>query len=205
MDFTRQSIDLVCVARSEIVSDLGAFFHIAADDDVGCRRANVIGLFKTAIAAIEARDHLLAAVSARRFGIDQGLRLGPPFLAFAAVADAAQEMQRPQNFRQPLQVAIIGRRRFLRGQLPRRPRVLRRRFVCRSMPSMVRGAPTTTPAVAPVIAPELRLRRPGSETKRERNGDAYANGWHGRTIIQTRPNEFDLSQVPAGIFPMMPK
>src|SRR6516165_12234919 len=110
----------------------------------------------------------------------------------------------PQNFRQPLQVAIIGRLRILRGRLLRRPRGLRRRFVCRSMPSMVRRVPTTTPAVAPVIAPELRPRRPGSETKYERNGDAYANGWHGRTIIQTWRNEFDLSQVPAGIFPMMP-
>jgi len=74
---------------------LGAFFHIAVDDDVCCRRANAIGLLKAAIAAIEARDHLLAAVSARRFGIDQGPRLAPPFLALAAVADAAQEMQRP--------------------------------------------------------------------------------------------------------------
>ena len=73
MDFTRQSIDLVPVVRSDIAGDLGAFSHIAADDDVSRRRANVIALFKTAIAAIEARDHLLAAVSARRFGIDQGL------------------------------------------------------------------------------------------------------------------------------------
>src|SRR5215831_14919804 len=204
LDSPDSQIDLVRVARSDIAGDLGAFFHIAADDDIGGRRAVAVGLLKAAIAAIEARDHLLAAVSARRFGIDQGLRLAPPFLAFAAVADAAQEMQRPQNFRQPLQVAIIGRRRILRGRLLRRARGLRRRFVCRSMPSMVRRVPTTTPAVAPVIAPELRPRRLGSETKRERNGDAYANGWHGRTIIQTRRNEFDLSQVAAGIFPMMP-
>ena len=78
---------LVRVARSEIAGDLGAFFHIAADDDVGRRRATAIA-FKSAIAAIEARDHVLATVSARRFGIDQGLRLAPPFLAFAAVAIA---------------------------------------------------------------------------------------------------------------------
>src|SRR5262249_61366664 len=108
------------------------------------------------------------------------LRFASQFLALSIIADAAQKMQRPQNFQQPLQVAIIGRRRILRGRLLRRPRGLRRRFVCRSMPSMVRRAPTTTPAVAPIIAPELRPRRPGSETKRERNGDAYANGWHGR-------------------------
>src|SRR5262250_1315538 len=122
---------------------------------------------KAAIAAIEARDHLLVAVSARRFGIDQGLRLTPPFLAFAAVADAAQEMQRPQNFRQPLQVVIIGRRRILHRRL-RRPGGLRRRFVGRrrrTPHSMVRRAPTATPAVAP----ELRPRRPRGETKSERN------------------------------------
>ena len=35
MDFTRPSIDLVRVVRSDVAGDLGAFFHIAADDDVG--------------------------------------------------------------------------------------------------------------------------------------------------------------------------
>ena len=84
--FTRQSIHLVRVARSDIAGDLGAFFHIAADDDIGRRRAAAISLLKTAIAAIEARDHLLAALSVRRFGVDQRLRLAAPFLAFAAVA-----------------------------------------------------------------------------------------------------------------------
>ena len=170
--------DLVPVVPSDIAGNLGAFVHIAADDDVGRWRANAIALLKTAMAAIEARDHLLAAVSARRFGIDQGLRLAPPFLAFAAVADAAQEMQRPQNFRQPLQVVIIGQRRILHGL-----RGLRRRFVGRMLRrphSMVPRPPTATPAVAPVIvrviAPELCPRRPRGETKRERNGDAYANG-----------------------------
>jgi hypothetical protein len=59
--------------RSDIVGDLGAFFHIAAGDDVGRRRANAIGLLKAAIAAIEARDHLLAAGSTWRFGVDQRL------------------------------------------------------------------------------------------------------------------------------------
>src|SRR6516164_1432066 len=187
---TLRQLDSVRVVRSDIAGDLGAFFHIAGADGVGHRRATVIGLFKTAIAAIEARDQLFAAVSLRRFGIDQGLRLAPPFLALAAVADAAQEMQRPQNFRQPLQIAIIGHRRILHGLLwrPRGLRLLwrlrgpRPRFVCRSTHSMVRRA--RTPAVAPVIvgviAPELGPRRPRSKTKRERNGDAYANGWHGR-------------------------
>ena len=97
--FTRQSIDLVSVARSDIAGDLGAFFHIAVDHDIGGGCADAVSLLKAAIAAIEARDHLLVAGSARRFGVNERLRLGPPFLAFAAVADAAQEMQRPQNFR----------------------------------------------------------------------------------------------------------
>jgi hypothetical protein len=92
---TLRQLDSVRVVRSDIAGDLGAFFHIAVDDGVGHRRATVIGLFKTAIAAIEAREQLFAAVSLRRFGIDQGPRLAPPFLALAAVADAAQEMQRP--------------------------------------------------------------------------------------------------------------
>src|SRR6516165_4805378 len=124
------SIYLIRVARSDIAGDLGAFFQIPANNDIGDRRATAIGLFKTAIAAIEARDHQLMTVSARRFGVDQRLRLAAPFLAFAAVADAAQEMQRPENFRQTLQVAVIGRRLVLHGRLWRL-RGLRRRFGCR--------------------------------------------------------------------------
>ena len=72
MDSPDSQSDLIRVARSDIAGDPGAFFHIAADDDVGRRRATAIAS-KTGIAAIEARDHVLAAVSARRFGIDQGL------------------------------------------------------------------------------------------------------------------------------------
>src|SRR6516162_5865711 len=65
------SIYLIRVARSDIAGDLGAFFQITANNDIGGWRATAIGLFKPAIAAIEARDHQLMAVSARRFGVDQ--------------------------------------------------------------------------------------------------------------------------------------
>src|SRR5215472_3792596 len=93
---------LIRVASGDVARDLGAFFQIAVDDDIGRGRAIAIGLLKTAIAAIEARDHLLATGSGRRFGVDQRLRLVAPFLALIAVAYAAQEMQRAENFRQAL-------------------------------------------------------------------------------------------------------
>src|SRR5215469_796364 len=99
---------LIRVAGGDVAGDLGAFFQIAVDNGVGGRRAAAIGLLKTSIAAIETRDHLLAAGSARRFGVDQRLLLRAPFLAFVAVANAAQEMECAEDFRQPLQVAVIG-------------------------------------------------------------------------------------------------
>jgi len=104
---------LIRVACGDVAGDLGAFFQIAADDDIGGGCAAAVGLLKAAITAVETSDHLLAAGSARRFGVDQRLRLGAPFLAFVVVANAAQEMQRTENLRQPLQVAIIGRRLVL--------------------------------------------------------------------------------------------
>ena len=91
---TLRQLDSVRVVRSDIA---GSWRLLPYSGGRRCRppACTVIGLFKTAIAAIEARDQLFAAVSLRRFGIDQGPRLAPPFLALSAVADAAQEMQRP--------------------------------------------------------------------------------------------------------------
>ena len=57
---------LIRVAGGDVAGDLGAFFQIAMDDNVGGGRAAAVGLLKAAIAAIETRDHLLAARSARR-------------------------------------------------------------------------------------------------------------------------------------------
>ena len=53
-------------------------------------------------------------VSGGRFGINQRLCFGTPFLPLIAVAEAAQEMQRAQNFRKPLQVVIVRRGWFRR-------------------------------------------------------------------------------------------
>src|SRR6516162_1675770 len=177
---------LIRVAGGDIASDLGAFFQIAADDDIGGGCAVAVGLLKAAIAAVETRHHLLAAGSARRFGVDQRLGLGAPFLAFVVVANAAQEMQRAEDFRQSLQVAIVGGRLILHARLRRRCRRLRRQFG-RGGP---RGAPVwrapPTPAVAPtVIAPELRLRRRYGETQRERDG------WHDAKFAHRRQHNAD--------------
>ena len=70
-------------------------------------RVGPVALLKAAIAAIEACDHLIVAIAGGRFGVDQRLGFGAPFLALARVADAAQEMQRAQNLRQPLQVMVV--------------------------------------------------------------------------------------------------
>src|SRR5580704_10320964 len=97
---------LVSVAGGDLAGDMGALFEVALDDDAGGRRAAAIALLEAAIAAVEARHHLVVAVARGRLGVDQRLRLGAPFRAFVAAANAAQEMQRAEDFRQPLQIVI---------------------------------------------------------------------------------------------------
>src|ERR1700726_2515139 len=101
---------LVRVTGGDLAGDMGALFEVAADDDAGLRRAAAVALLEAAIAAVEARHHLIVAVAGGRFGLDQRLCLGAPFRAFVAAANAAQEMQRAEDFRQPLQIVIVRRR-----------------------------------------------------------------------------------------------
>src|SRR4029077_9157634 len=105
---------LIGVARGDLAGDMGTLFQIAADDDAGRRRAAAVALLKTAIAAVEACHHLIVAVAGGRFGLDQGLRLVAPFRPFIAAAQAAQEMQRAEDFGKPRQIAIVWSRQDLR-------------------------------------------------------------------------------------------
>ena len=68
-----------------------------------------VGLLKAVIAAVEAGDHAGAAVAGGGFGIDQRLHLVAPFRPFIGAADAAQIVQRAEDFGQPLQVAVERR------------------------------------------------------------------------------------------------
>src|SRR5580704_1837482 len=83
---------LIGVAGGDLAGDMSALFEVAADDDAGLRCAAAVALLEAAIAAIEARHHLIVAVTGGRFGLDQRLRFGTPFRAFVAAANAAQEM-----------------------------------------------------------------------------------------------------------------
>src|SRR6202451_2305418 len=104
---------LVGIAGGDLAGDMGALFEVALDDDAGRRRAAAVALLEATIAAVEARHHLIVAVARGRFGVDQPLRLGAPFRAFVAAANAAQEMQRAEDFRQPLQIMVVRRRDYL--------------------------------------------------------------------------------------------
>src|SRR5208282_5982757 len=103
----------VGVARGDLAGDLGALVEIAANGEIGRRRAGAVALLEGAIAAIEACDHLIVALAGRRFGVDQRLRLIAPLLAFVRAANAAQKMQRAEDFGEPLQVVVVGGRRRL--------------------------------------------------------------------------------------------
>src|ERR1700686_4251130 len=75
---------LIGVAGGDLAGDMGALFEVAADDDAGLRCAAAVALLEAAIAAVEARHHLIVAVAGGRFGLDQRLRLGAPFRTFVA-------------------------------------------------------------------------------------------------------------------------
>src|ERR1700759_240951 len=104
---------LIRVARGEVAGDFGAFLDIPADRYRRGRRAGAVGLLKAVIAAIKARDQPGAAIAARGFGVDQGLHLVAPFRAVIGAADAAQIVQRAEDFGEPLQIAIEWRSRVL--------------------------------------------------------------------------------------------
>jgi hypothetical protein len=48
------------------------------------------------------------ALAGRRFGVDQRLRLIAPLLAFVRAANAAQKVQRSEDFGEPLEVVVVG-------------------------------------------------------------------------------------------------
>src|SRR6516165_6751120 len=116
---------LVGVAGGDLAGDRGALHQIAVHDHASRRRAATIALLEAAIAAVEARHHLVVTVAGRGFGVDQGLGLDAPVLAFVARADAVQEVQRAEDFGEPLQVAVVRRGLDLRRHRGRR---LRRRL-----------------------------------------------------------------------------
>ena len=115
---------LVRVPRGQIARDFRAFLDIAADRDRGRGRAGPVGLLEAVIAAVEAGDHAGAAVAGGGFGVDQRLHLVAPFRAFIGAADAAQIVQRAEDFGQPLQIAVERRGGILgpRGSRDCRPR-----------------------------------------------------------------------------------
>src|ERR1700757_4382778 len=93
----------VGVARRHLAGDLRAFLEVAANDQVGRRCAGAIALLVAAIATVEARNHTQASLSARGLGVDEGLHLVAPLLAFVGAADVAQIVQRAEDLGEPLE------------------------------------------------------------------------------------------------------
>src|SRR5215469_4752388 len=99
----------VGVARRHLAGDFRAFLEVAANDQVGRRCAGAIALLVAAIAAIEARNHTQTSLPARGLGVDEGLHLVAPLLAFVGAADVAQIVQRAQDLGEPLEAAVEWR------------------------------------------------------------------------------------------------
>src|SRR2546421_4488596 len=108
MPVTRNRNNLIRIARRDVARDFRALFKVAADRVVSRGRAGAVGLLEAAVAAIEARNQPLAPFPARCLGVDQRLHLVAPDLPFARAANVTQIMQRAEDFRQPLQIALVG-------------------------------------------------------------------------------------------------
>src|SRR5215831_2281153 len=96
----------VGVARRHLAGDFRAFLKVAANNHVGRRCAGAIALLVAAIAAIEARNHTQASLPARGLGVDEGLHLVAPLLAFISATDVAQIVQRAEDLGEPLEAAV---------------------------------------------------------------------------------------------------
>src|SRR6266571_1288279 len=77
----------------DVARDPRALVEVAANGEIGGRRAGPVGLLKAAIAAVEARRQALPPLAARRLGLEQRLHLVAPDLALVGAAQAAQVMQ----------------------------------------------------------------------------------------------------------------
>src|ERR1700719_1548848 len=97
---------LVAVAGGDLAGDLRALVEIAADNEIGRRSADPVGLLISTIATIEACHHPVAPLAVRRLGLDQGLHLVAPFHAFIGAAEAPQIVERSKNLGEPPQVAV---------------------------------------------------------------------------------------------------
>ena len=102
-------IRLIRVTRRQIARDLRAFLDVAADRHRGGGRAGAVGLLKTVIAAVEAGDHTGAALAGGGLGVDQRLHFVAPLRPLVGAADAAQIVQRAEDFGEPLQVGVERR------------------------------------------------------------------------------------------------
>src|SRR5919197_1481820 len=99
----------VRIARGHFARNLRAFLQVAANDDLGRRRARAVALLVAAVAAIEARDHAQTPLPARGLGVDERLHLGAPFLAFVSATDVAQIVQGAEDLGETLQAAVERR------------------------------------------------------------------------------------------------
>src|SRR4030081_690531 len=112
---------LVSVASGQVSRNFRALPEGAPARD-GCRRrAASIGLLKSVIAAVEARDHTGAAFARGSLGVDQCLHLVAPFRPFVAAANAPEVVQGAEDLGQPLQVAIERRGRILAARWAAKP------------------------------------------------------------------------------------
>src|SRR5215469_13946996 len=89
---------LVGVACGDVARDSGALVEIAPDRQVGGSRAGAITLLKSPIAAIEARHQPVAPFPTRGLCLDQRLHFVAPGLTLVGTTDAAQMVERTQNF-----------------------------------------------------------------------------------------------------------
>src|SRR5579859_1552041 len=102
----------IAIARRDFAGDLRALLKVAADGEVGGRRAGAVGLKIGPVAAVEMGDELGAPLPRWRFGVEQRLHLGAPLVALIGAADAAQVLQAAEDLGKPFKARLERRNRL---------------------------------------------------------------------------------------------
>ena len=92
------------------MADPGAFLKVSPNGEIGGRGAGCGSSAEGAIAPVKARDYLLLLLLSPGASASIKYCASIRHLAFVGAANAAQEMQRPEDLGASLQVSIIGHR-----------------------------------------------------------------------------------------------
>src|SRR5947209_2680810 len=105
------------VAVVDVARDPSAFGEIAPDHGLGIRRTGAVDDLVTAETAVEGAREPLPARLCLGLGVKQRRHFGAPRVSVTRAADIAEVRQSAEDFGEPQQLRLVGRRRPFHGGL----------------------------------------------------------------------------------------